>query len=112
MKQYPGMAIDGILARDSTVEPFTRLESWPRCRPLVFLNGKSLPVLFHNHGIHPDMEIRSWVKMKDVAVIEVYQFARRSDILEPWIPRDMGTGCHAAILIWTKDFKQRPYTGN
>ncbi|HET7632842.1 MAG TPA: carboxypeptidase-like regulatory domain-containing protein [Gemmatimonadaceae bacterium] len=112
MKQYPGIAIDGILATDSAVEPFTRLESWPRCHALVFLNGKQLPVVLHDHSIHPDMEIRSWVRMKDVAVIEVYQFARRSDILEPWIPRGAGTKCNPAILIWTKDFKQKPYKGN
>ncbi|HET7631172.1 MAG TPA: hypothetical protein VFK16_02525 [Gemmatimonadaceae bacterium] len=62
-------------------------------------------------GMFPDMGIRDWVRMKDVAVVEVYRFAKRSNIEEPWIPRDVGTTCRPTILIWTKDFKQKRYKG-
>lgn len=118
MKEYPGFSIDEILATDSAVEPFTRLASDPHCWAKVFLNGKKLyrgPTRAYRHLTHPifpDLDIQRFVRMKDVAAIEVYRSPRRSIIKEPWIPRDVGTTCQPIILIWTKDFKQKPYQGN
>ncbi|HET7631173.1 MAG TPA: carboxypeptidase-like regulatory domain-containing protein [Gemmatimonadaceae bacterium] len=120
MKQYPGLSIDDILATDSTVYPFMRGGSFPSCHPSAYLNGKELPgpmIVTRSasqrplHLIFPDLDIRRFVRMKDVAVVEVYRFAKRSNIEEPWIPRDAGTYCGPVILIWTKDFMQRPYKG-
>lgn len=118
MKQYPGLSVDEILAADSAVFPFLREASLPRCYPRVYLNGKrqvSHVVIEygpHQHTIIPDRDIRSYVSMKDIAVIEVYRFERRQVVSEPWFdPRD-GVNCWPTILIWTKDFKQKPYKGN
>jgi hypothetical protein len=117
MKEYPGLSVDEILATDSAVEPFMRGAAFRGCYPKVFLNGKKLergPTILYGPGQHlivPNLDIQRIVRMQDVAVIEVYRFARRSNILEPGIPSDLGTGCWPVILIWTKDFKQKPCKG-
>jgi hypothetical protein len=120
MKEYPGMSVDEILATDTTVWPFTREAFLPRCHARAFLNGKPLPGLPMRespspggpmHLIFPDLDLQRAVRMKDVAEIEVYRFARRSNIEEPEIHPSLGTHCWPVIMIWTKDFKQTPYKG-
>lgn len=116
-KEYPGIGIDAILATDSALYPFMRGASFPHCHPNVFVDGKPLPPMPpipHRDAMHlifPDMRIRDFVRMKDIAVVEVYRWARHQIISEPGVAPDAGTNCGPTILIWTKGFHQRPYKG-
>ena len=113
MKEYPAISIDNILATDPDVYPFMKSASF--CGVHVYVDGKRMlpspprPGAAVMHPVIPDMHIRDFVHMKDVAAVEVYRNAPHRLIEEPWIDPGEGTSCGSTILIWTKGFKQRPY---
>lgn len=114
VKEYPGYSADAILQTDPAFYPNLRSTSF--CGMKVYLDGDSLPSPWPPHSqartrtIVPDKDIRTYVRMKDVAAIEVYRNAKGL-IHEPWIKPDEIQGCGSIVLIWTKGYKQSEYHG-
>jgi Carboxypeptidase regulatory-like domain len=117
VKEYPGLSADDILQTDSTLYPFLKGASFRGCGMFVYIDGKPMPPPMFtpspNTAMHPiflDRHIRDFVRMRDVAAIEVFRYAK-GKIFEPWVPLGSGEDCRPLVLIWTKGYKQRPYKG-
>ena len=117
VKEYPGLSADEVLQTDSTLYPFLKGASLRGCHPTVYIDGKPMPRPMWTpspystmHTILPDLDIRDFVRMKDVAAIEVLRFAT-GKLYEPRIKPDAGETCGPLILIWMKGYNQRPYKG-
>lgn len=114
MKEHPGLSADEILQTDTTFYPYLKSTSF--CGMDVYIDGKPLPRPFPPslgtvmHTIIPDLDIRAYVRMRDVAAIEVFRNARRP-IDEPWVTAPFGQTCASLVLIWTKGYQQAPYKG-
>ncbi len=117
VKEHPGLSMDEILQTDSTLYPFLQGASLRGCHPKVYIDGKPMPRPMWTpspystmHTILPDLDIRDFVRMKDVAAIEIFRYAN-GKIFEPRVPLGAGQDCGALILIWMKGYNQKPYKG-
>ena len=108
MKEYPGFSGDEVIQADTALGRV--LQGWSMCNDMVAIDGKLIPPpVWHDRTQipQPDLGIREYIRMRDVAAIEVTRMPEK--VHEPWVGGGYANRCTRLVLIWTKGFKQKPY---